>query len=38
VRARVAEEGRQRGDVHALNAVALGDHGNLMGGTLEVET
>ena len=26
------------GRVVALDAVALGDHGNLMGGTLEVET
>ena len=31
VGARVAEEDRQRGDVHALDAVALGDHGNLVG-------
>ena len=38
VGARVAGERRQRGHIHTLDAVALGDHGNLMGGTLEVET
>ena len=38
VRARISRERRQRGHIHTLDAVALGDHGNLMGGTLEVET
>ena len=38
MRARVSRERRERGHIHALDAVALVDHGNLMGGNLEVET